>query len=92
MTKKIIDLAYWPIFGEIDPVEEMIDKKCEYFKIQNTTSFVEARNEDESSECGDPSGIYFAYIALIIYIILANVLLINLLIAMFRYFLINNKS
>jgi hypothetical protein len=39
----------------------------------------------ENHECPQRSGIAFSYIALMIYMIIANVLLLNLLIAMFRY-------
>ena len=38
--------------------------------------------------CPLESGIWFSYVMLMIYMILANVLLLNLLIAMFRYFII----
>ena len=37
--------------------------------------------------CPEPSGIGFSYILLMIYMVLVNVLLLNLLIAMFRYIL-----
>lgn len=40
---------------------------------------------DESTTCPETSGIVFSFIALMIYMIVANVLLLNLLIAMFRY-------
>jgi hypothetical protein len=40
--------------------------------------------ESEHLNKCEPSGIAFSYIALMIYMVIANVLLINLLIAMFR--------
>ena len=39
----------------------------------------------DESKCPDLAGTYFSYIALIIYIVIANILLINLLIAMFSF-------
>jgi hypothetical protein len=38
----------------------------------------------DESNCPDLAGTYFSYAALMIYMVIANVLLINLLIAMFR--------
>ena len=51
-------------------------------------------NCESEANCPETSGIYFSYIALMIYMVVANVLLVNLLIAMFRYCsknLITNK-
>ena len=48
----------------------------------------EIQNEEaceKSGSCPEPSGVYFAYFGLMIYMIIVNVLLLNLLIAMFRY-------
>ncbi len=40
---------------------------------------------DDTEECPDPTGVKFSFVALMVYMVIANVLLINLLIAMFRY-------
>lgn len=48
------------------------------------------RCSKDESNCPDLAGTYFSYVALMIYMVIANVLLINLLIAMFRY--IQNSS
>ena len=40
--------------------------------------------DSDDDTCPETSGIAFSYVALMIYMIIANVLLINLLIAMFR--------
>ena len=67
----IINKAYWPIYGEMNILEEITksDDNCVVGE----------------KGCPELSGIYFSYIALMIYMIVANVLLVNLLIAMFRY-------
>ncbi len=67
LLKKLIDKAYWPIYGEMKILDEMNDKK---------TCLL-------TGKCPEPSGIVFSYILLMIYMILVNVLLLNLLIAMF---------
>ena len=41
----------------------------------------------QNEKCPETSGIAFSFIALMIYMVIANILLINLLIAMFRYVL-----
>lgn len=60
---KIINKAYWPIYGEMKILEEITD---------------------ECNDCPDIFGKYYSFIALMVYMTIANVLLINLLIAMFR--------
>ena len=66
----IINKAYWPIYGQMNILEEITksDDNC----------------VAGDKGCPESSGIYFSYISLMIYMIVANVLLINLLIAMFR--------
>lgn len=59
--------------GSLEKIEEIF--------YSNSTN-KQTRNYEKE---GDIVGGYFAYIALIFYMILANVLLVNLLIAMFRY-------
>ena len=39
----------------------------------------------KGGSCPEPSGVAFSYILLMIYMVAVNVLLLNLLIAMFRY-------
>ena len=39
----------------------------------------------KENACPEPSGVTFSYIGLMLYMIIVNVLLLNLLIAMFRY-------
>lgn len=68
LIKNLINKAYWPIYGDMKILDEI--------------------NENEEckkdSSCPEPSGAYFSFVALMIYMVVANVLLINLLIAMFR--------
>ncbi len=66
----MIDKAYWPLYGEITILEEIFNTKKECSRTDG--------------ECPEESGMYFSYIALMVYMVFANVLLLNLLIAMFR--------
>ena len=68
LVKKLIDKSYWPLYGEMKILDEMNDKKSCLL----------------SNSCPHPSGVAFSYILLIIYMLVVNVLLLNLLIAMFR--------
>lgn len=68
LIKAILDRAYWPIYGEMKILDEI--DRCEV-----------SSSSDES--CPTTSGIAFSFIALMVYMVIANVLLINLLIAMF---------
>ena len=68
---KVLDNALWPIFGEV-PVLEDIKENTE-----NVISFSDMDTNAIRS--------YFGFISLMIYMFFASVLLINLLIAMFRF-------
>jgi hypothetical protein len=66
----LINKAYWPIYGEMKILDDDIEgSAC----------------KDDPSKCPRQSGVVYSYIALMFYMIIANVLLLNLLIAMFRY-------
>ena len=69
LLKNIVDKAYWPIYGDMRVLEE-VNNPSENCSTEGT--------------CPEPIAIFFTYIALMIYMVLANVLLLNLLIAMFR--------
>ena len=68
LIKNIINKAYWPIYGDMKIFDELENDNC----------------AESSLGCPESSGIVFSYIALMIYMAFANLLLINLLIAMFR--------
>lgn len=70
LLRNVINKGYWPIYGEMKILDELGD--CTYDPAFNKTT------------CPENSGVVFSYIALMIYMVIANVLLINLLIAMFR--------
>ena len=70
LLRSLIDKAYWPLYGEMTILEE----------INNPDDQCSANDT-----CPETTGIYFSYIALMIYMLIANVLLLNLLIAMFRF-------
>lgn len=71
LIKNIIDNAYWPVHGDMRILERLMNRD-------------EFCSKDESN-CPDLVGTYFSYIALIIYMVIANILLINLLIALFSF-------
>ncbi len=60
LIKNIIEKSYWPIYGEMKLLEEINEP--------NESCFIE-------NSCPEPKGAAFSYIALMIYMILANVLL-----------------
>ncbi len=64
--KDLIDISYWPIYGEIRTLDDW--DKC-YDDVENCKNFKEVNA---------------SYALLMIYMVIASVLLINLLIAMFR--------
>lgn len=68
LLRSVLNKAYWPIYGEMKILEEI----------------EECPSDDQNVSCPETSGIAFSYVALMVYMIIANVLLINLLIAMFR--------
>ena len=67
----VIHKAYWSVYGEIKLLDEDIKIDSTDCKLNNTN-------------CPDSVGVVFTFFALMIYMVIANVLLINLLIAMFR--------
>ena len=71
LFRQIIRKSYWPIFGTIDVLDDF--------------SKVSFECDDESDDCSEIVGFIYTYVLLMIYVLVANVLLINLLIAMFRY-------
>ena len=68
LLRSIINKAFWPIYGEMLILEEI--------NVIDETCLAQGN-------CPLESGIWFSYIALMIYMVIANVLLLNLLIAMF---------
>lgn len=67
--KQIFHNAYWAIYGDLSVLDE-INKKC----------------EKDEEDCVEPqsAGSVYSYIFLVFYLIVANVLLVNLLVALFR--------
>ena len=68
--KDIIDIAYWPIYGEMKVLDKINEQ---YDEIKDDSYYSETIT------------IVSSYAGLMAYMILVNVLLVNLLIAMFRY-------
>jgi hypothetical protein len=69
LFQSLIDKAYWPIYGEMKILDELsASQNCD---------------NNDSSECPSKSGTVYSYLALLVYMVIAHVLLINLLIAMF---------
>jgi hypothetical protein len=71
LFKSMIYKAYFPIFGEMSILDD--------FEKSDQCS----NNNDSHESCPQKSGVVFSFYILIFYMIIANVLLINLLIAMF---------
>ena len=69
LFRRMINKAYWPIYGTIKILEDF-----------DRINF-ECTNE---SDCPEKFGAIYSYVLLMAYMIIGNVLLINLLIAMFR--------
>lgn len=69
--------SYWPIYGTMKILEDF-DKF-----YANCTG---------RPDCPDKTGVVYSYVLLMIYMVIANVLLINLLIAMFRFVWIQIES
>lgn len=72
LLRSLFSKAYWPIYGTIkilDDFDKLYNSKC---------------SSDLTNDCPEESGVMFSYVILMIYMVIANVLLLNLLIAMFR--------
>ena len=69
-----MDKGYWPIYGTMKILDEMA-VKCD--------SSGDGLAQGQVS-CPKTSGVVYSYIALVLYMVIANVLLLNILIAMFR--------
>ena len=68
LIKNIINKGYWPIYGEMKIFDDFEKENC---------------NKHQDG-CTESTGVEFSYIALMIYMLIANFLVIDLLIAMFR--------
>lgn len=66
----ILNVAYWPMFGELGVLGVINNEEC---------------GGENQPTCLDPLTGVTGFILLMIYMIVANVLLLNLLIALFRY-------
>lgn len=69
LFKQIINKAYWPIFGTIKVLDD-------FDSIDFSCT--------DGKDCPEMLGVIYSYVMLMVYVIIGNVLLINLLIAMFR--------
>ena len=70
-VKAVLNLAFWPLFGEIDSVLEGMDER--------------SCKEGNQPDCLGSISYVATYLLLMLYMILGTLLLINLLIAIFRY-------
>ena len=86
LPRIILNTAYWQIFGELQILDEIESIYSIVFqeRERNDQNYFRIENYDTSG--------YVVFILLIIYMTMSSVLLINLLIAMFRFvhFLINS--
>ena len=77
IPRKILNLAYWDIFGEVQAIDD-IESQLSVHHLEG------ARDSPFSSENYGLHG-YVMFALLVAYATVTSVLLINLLIAMFRY-------
>jgi hypothetical protein len=68
--KEYIDVSYWPIYGELSILQDINNRTC-------------ITNEDSS--CIDNVSHVFIYLLLMLYMVIGHVLLLNLIIAIFRF-------
>ncbi|CAF1009735.1 unnamed protein product, partial [Brachionus calyciflorus] len=68
LFRRILTKGYWPVYGTIKILEDF-----DRFSANCTGRL----------DCPEPHGLVYSYIVLMIYMVVANVLLVNLLIAMF---------
>jgi hypothetical protein len=68
LFRHILNKAYWPIYGDLRLLSEINNDLC----------------SSTRTDCPEQTGTIFTYFAMMVYMIIANVLLVNLLIAMFR--------
>ena len=66
----VLNSAYWPLFGEIEDVLDKLDEKC---------------TSTEENKCLSSFTYVTSYVLLMIYMVIGSILLINLLIAIFRF-------
>ena len=76
--QSIFDFTFWPIFGEIEKALEKLDSQ----KICNASVSV------NSDKCVREVPLVASYLFLMTYMMTSSLLLINLLIAIFRYLII----
>ncbi len=69
LLRHILNKAYWPIYGDLRLLSEITSDTC---------------SNSNRTDCPEQTGTIFTYVVMMVYMIIANVLLVNLLIAMFR--------
>jgi hypothetical protein len=68
--RDVINVAYWPIYGELSILQDLNNRTC-------------FTNVDPS--CIDHLSYIFLYVLLMFYMIIGHILLLNLIIAIFRF-------
>lgn len=76
LIKDILNTGYWPIYGDM-PIKGEFDLTVQ-------AACLVKDDAARPASCPEKSGVAFSYISLMIYMVIGNVLLLNLLIAMFR--------
>ncbi len=71
LLKHVFNNAFWPIFGEFEILNDFIYEKCD-------------DSDNEEKKCLISTNNIVTYTVLMVYIIFTNVLLLNLLIAIFK--------
>jgi hypothetical protein len=76
LVHNVFNKAFWPIFGDFTILEKYIYSNC--------SSGNGVDDVDEKKDCITSASHICVYIGLMVYIIFANVLLLNILIAIFK--------
>ena len=71
----VLNKAYWPLYGQLDILEEI--NKC--------------LDQPNTNDCQDLASLIVAFFILMVYMIISTILLLNILIAIFRYLLISRR-
>jgi len=78
IPREILKISFFPLFGNLDYFTKYLDPN---YCSSNSTS-------NSTQNCPNPIGVIYANIILIFYLFIMNILMINLLIASIKYFII----
>jgi hypothetical protein len=77
LPRKIVNVAFWHIFGEVNTLDAFERKEKNYYFCFEVMDFLPLDNFSANG--------YIVFTLYVIYMVLVSILLVNLLIAMFGY-------